>query len=98
MSFITVKWFNDQFNVNLSTAEGKEEFLSIKGCRIMSGKDGDFVSYPATKNASTGKYWNHACGSDKFNAVVLSKANAAKPKEPSRAKGPAAGEDDDIPY
>ena len=96
MNFITVKWFKDQFNVSLSSKEGADEFLSIKGCRIVDGQKGPFVSYPSRKQ-DDGKYWNHVWGSDKFNAVVLSKAQAAMPRQESRGKPP---EDDggDIPF
>lgn len=33
--------------------------VSIYGCRIVSGKNGDFISFPARKG-SDGKYYNHA--------------------------------------
>lgn len=96
---INVKWFGDNFNVNLSSKPGEEEFLSIKGCRIVDGTKGFFVSWPATKNQSTGKYWNHVWGSERFNAVVLSKAQASIPKAPARRQEPAgSGDIDDIPF
>jgi hypothetical protein len=82
---ISVQWFNDQFNVGIASKEGAEPFLSIKGCRIVDGSKGPFVSWPATKNQSTGKYWSHCWASDKFNAVVLSKAQASMPSRSSAA-------------
>jgi hypothetical protein len=82
---ITVQWFNDQFNVGIASKEGREPFLSIKGCRIVDGQKGAFVSWPATKNQSTGKYWSHAWASDDFNAVVLEKAQASAPSRKSAA-------------
>lgn len=33
--------------------------VSIYGCRIVSGKNGDFISFPSRKG-SDGKYYNHA--------------------------------------
>ena len=33
--------------------------VSIYGCRVVEGKDGDFVSFPAYK-AKDGKYYSHA--------------------------------------
>lgn len=94
---VTVKWFNDNFNVILSTKEGKPPFLEIKGCRIVNGSNGPFVSYPSKKNEQTGKYWNHVYGSEEFNAVVLEKAQASQPAggEPRRQ---AASVDDDPPF
>jgi hypothetical protein len=91
---VTITWHGDNFNVDLSN-KGKESFLSIKGCRIVQGKDGDFVSYPARKNEQTGKWWNHVWGSNEFNAVVLEKAKAGQPQQgQSRRSAP----DDDIPF
>jgi DNA-binding cell septation regulator SpoVG len=77
------------FNVSLASKEGAEPFLTIKGCRIVSGQKGEFVSYPSRKQ-DDGKYWNHVWGSEKFNAAVLEKAQAAQPK---RQDG-----DSDIPW
>lgn len=79
------------FNVNLHGKEGAEPFLVVKGCRIVDGPKGPFVSGPATKSATTGKYWNHTYFGEKFSAAVLEKAQANKPK---RTGNP----DDDIPF
>jgi hypothetical protein len=75
---IIIDWHRDQFNVNIASAAGREAFLSIKGCRIVQGNDGPFVSYPATRNTSTDKWWRHVWASDKFSAIVLEKAQAPK--------------------
>jgi hypothetical protein len=100
MSYITITWHGDQFNIELASKDGAEAFLSVKGCRIVEGSKGPFVSYPATKNANTGKWWQHCWGSDAFNAVVLSKAQASMPsKAPARAPARSAqGDDDGIPF
>ena len=95
---ISITWHQGKypsFNVGLASSEGADEFLSIKGCRIVDSQKGPFVSYPSRKQ-DDGKYWNHVWGSDKFNAVVLSKALAAMPKEPGRAK--ASEDGSDIPF
>jgi DNA-binding cell septation regulator SpoVG len=96
---ITIKWFNDNFNLAIASAAGKEPFIEIKGCRIVDGRNGPFVSYPSRKQ-DDGKYWNHVYGSDAFNAVVLSKAQESMPKAPERrqAAAPSAGDDSDIPF
>jgi DNA-binding cell septation regulator SpoVG len=92
---VTVEWFNDNFNVNIASKEGAEAFLSIKGCRIVDGQKGPFVSYPSRKNEQTGKYWNHVWGSEKFNAVVLAKAQESRPQAPSRGSQGRSRRDED---
>ena len=102
---ITIEHFDGKypsFNISLQTAEGVEPFVIIKGCRIISGANGDFISYPATKNATTGKYWNHVYGSEGFNESVMKKAKLVAPK-PVPKPAPRGGSgfddmDDDIPY
>jgi DNA-binding cell septation regulator SpoVG len=102
---ISIKWFTESkypsFNVMLASAPGRDPFLEIKGCRIVDGKNGEFVSWPSTKNESTGKYWNHCYGSEQFNEAVLEKAKAAKPVSASRQASKSATDDDfqdDIPF
>jgi DNA-binding cell septation regulator SpoVG len=96
---VQIKWFNDNFNVILASKEGADPFLEIKGVRIVDGKNGPFVSWPSKKNEQTGKYWNHVYGSEKFNAVVLSKAQAAQPSQSTRGRAPRGNDqDDDIPF
>ena len=93
---ISIEWFDGkfpQFNVSLSGAPDRDPFLTIKGCRIVDGAKGRFISWPATKNEKTGKYWNHVWGSDAFAEKVLAQAEAARPKQ--RAK-PA--DDDEVPF
>jgi len=87
------------FNVNLHGAEGAEPFLVVKGCRIVEGQKGPFVSGPATKNAA-GKYWNHTYMGEKFQAAVLAKAQQSKPKPQPRASQGSGFEDmdNDIPF
>lgn len=84
---ITCEWFSGdkpQFNVNLASGEGKEPFLTVKGCRIANGSKGEFISWPATKNQTTQKYWNHVYASEGFNVAVLEAAKAAMPKQDTR--------------
>jgi DNA-binding cell septation regulator SpoVG len=109
---ITIKHFDGQypsFNIMLHANAGAEPFLEIKGCRIVSGQKGDFISYPARKDEKTGKYWNHVYGGEKFNAAVLAKAKQAAPQrsmqEPPRRPPPpktsGSGFDDmdsDVPF
>jgi hypothetical protein len=98
---VSIKWFNDQFNVLLASKAGAEPFLEIKGCRLASGSNGPFVGWPATKNASTGKWWNHCYASEKFNAVVLEKAQATQQQAPRGGGGGRQRQEDvdsDIPF
>lgn len=80
----------DKFDVALSSKEGAEPFLTIRGCRVVDGQKGKFISYPAQKMTESGKWWNHVRGSDAFNAAVLAEAMKARP-------APAAMVDDDAP-
>ena len=93
---ISVKWFNDQFNVNLHSKEGEPEFLSIKGCRIKSHEGKEFVAFPSTKNAQTGKWWPHAWASDKFQVAVIEAAKKAQ--QPPKSARDLSDIDDDIPF
>lgn len=68
------------FNVAISSKAGNEPFIIIRGCKIIQGQKGEFISYPARK-MEDGKYFNHVYGSDAFNKVVLEKAKASKPAE-----------------
>jgi hypothetical protein len=85
-----------QFNVSLASQEGKEPFIVIKGCRIVDGSKGPFVSWPSRRQED-GKYWNHVWASEGFAAAVLKEAQkgAAKPapKAPS-----LADMDNDVPF
>lgn len=91
---ITTTWHGDNFNIDLSSAEGREPFLQIKGCRIVEGKNGPFISYPSRK-LDSGKYWNHVYGSEKFNAAVLEKAQENKP---GRASKRQQDDDGQVPF
>ena len=99
---ISVKWFDGKypsFNINLHRAEGQPEFLSIKGCRLANGSNGEFVAMPSTKNQQTDKYWNHAWADEKFADYVLSLAQSSKPNgnQPAQKKQ-ADSFTDDVPF
>jgi DNA-binding cell septation regulator SpoVG len=68
------------FNIALSSAEGKEPFLVVKGCRVVDGNNGRFVSTPARK-LDSGKYWNHVYLSEQFSVAVLAAYDKSKPKK-----------------
>jgi DNA-binding cell septation regulator SpoVG len=96
---IEIQWLNGdrpQFNVSLHSGPGKAAFLDIKGCRIVEGSKGQFVSWPATKNEKTGKWWNHCYGSEAFNAAVLEAALASMPKPDTRTHGERKSAQDDL--
>lgn len=90
---IRIKWFDKDFNVELFKNEGDEPYLTIRGCRIVSGNDGEFIGWPATKNDRTGKWWRHVGASDDFADAVLAKARAGRP-----AGKRARGDDSDTPF
>lgn len=76
---ISIEHFRDQFNVGLSSREGVEPFLVIKGCRVVNGRNGEFVSWPSRKQED-GRYWNHVYASEAFARAVLDAYNESKPK------------------
>lgn len=88
---ISIENFEKTFNVALHSTPEKEPFLVIKGCRIANGKNGEFVSWPATKNGD--KWWNHVYASEAFAVKVLDTYRDSQPKKP--AKNDA---DSDIPF
>ena len=105
---IGIEHYERDFNVTLASKEGAQPFLTIKGCRVVDGSKGPFVSFPA-KKLDSGKYWNHVYASDAFQAAVLEAFNASKPAaKPARQKDErwqasaparqAAPEEDDIPF
>lgn len=100
---ITIEHRDRDFNVNLHSKEGSEPFLTIKGCRVVDGSKGEFVSWPA-KKLESGKFWNHCWGSEAFNRAVLDAFNTSKPAKPAKAKDEAwqarqpAPVEDDIPF
>jgi DNA-binding cell septation regulator SpoVG len=68
------------FNVALSSSEGKDAFLTIKGCRVVDGSKGRFISWPA-KKLESGKYWNHVLASEGFMAAVLAEHDKTARKQ-----------------
>jgi DNA-binding cell septation regulator SpoVG len=88
---INIERHGDQFNVQLSSAEGREPFLVVKGCRIVDGSKGKFVSWPARKK-DDGTWWNHLWASEGFAKAVLDEALKSQPA-PQRDKAPRRDED-----
>ena len=98
---IGIEWFttgNPQFNVSIASAPDREPFIVIKGCRIFSGKDGDFVSWPATKNDKTGKWWNHVYASPAFATKVLEEAQSTQPKQAPAKSRRSVDDPDSVPF
>ena len=91
---ISIEHHGDQFNVALSSAEGKEPFLTIKGCRLKDSDRGRFISFPARK-LDSGKWWNHVYASEGFQAAILTELDKSQPK--SKPRRPA-DDSDDIPF
>jgi DNA-binding cell septation regulator SpoVG len=96
---ITIEHHNDQFNVALTSPTGDEPFITIKGCRVVQGGNGPFVSFPA-KKLDSGKYWNHVYASRAFSDAVLREYNKSKARAPapSRRPPPPAPMDDEPPF
>jgi DNA-binding cell septation regulator SpoVG len=71
------------FNVSIASDEKREPFLVIKGCRLVDGAKGQFISWPA-KKLESGKYWNHVYASEAFSQVVVEAVKKTKPARASR--------------
>ena len=95
---ISIVWHDRSFNINLHSSEGKDAFLELKGCRIQQSQKGEFVSMPSTKNAATGKYWNHAYINAAFQAKILELAKASQPVEAKKELKTLADIDDEIAF
>lgn len=102
---IGIEHHNDQFNVTLTSPGGSEPFLTVKGCRIIQGQNGPFVSWPA-KKMDSGKYWNHVYTSRAFGEAVVNAYNKSKAAAPRPASKPVASKppvgfedmDNNIPF
>ena len=77
-----------------------EAFLVVMGCRIVDGREGRFISWPATKNEKTGKYWNHVWAGEAFAAAVLAEAEKTQPRSDAPSRGKPAKNDvqDSVPF
>ena len=94
---INVKWSESGKTFSVSLAGNKGDFLSIKGCRIVQGNDGDFVGWPATK-MDDGKWYRYAWASEDFSAAVLKKAKESSPGRQEARKKVNDDFDDQIPF
>ena len=83
------------FNVRLHSKPQADPFIEIKGVAIRQGAKGPFVSWPATKNQQTGKYWNHCYASEEFNAHVMKLAQVEAPKPRPQVEDE---DDSDLPF
>ena len=92
---IMIIWHDKQFNVDIAASEQREAFLSIKGCRLVEGSSGTFVSFPSRKNEQTGKYWNHVWANPAFQAEIVKHAKASQ-QQASKANEPF--DKDEIPF
>jgi DNA-binding cell septation regulator SpoVG len=91
---IGIEHHDNQFNVTLASKDGAKPFLTIKGCRVVQGSRGPFISWPARK-LDSGKYWTHVYASDVFAEHVLKAYDESKPQPAKRQPPPS---DDDIPF
>jgi hypothetical protein len=86
------------FNVMIASKEGKDPFLTIRGCAIRKNKNGEeFVSFPSKKQEN-GEYWNHIMSSREFNTTVLKKAQDALPRDSSQPTRKKVEQDEDAPF
>lgn len=96
---ITIERFegSDRFNVCIASKEGNEPFITIKGCKLMSGRKGEFISWPAWKNKND-EWKSHIYASPAFQEAVVEAVKASEPKKPAQPAKPPKDMDDDIPW
>jgi DNA-binding cell septation regulator SpoVG len=88
---------------NLQLANGAEPFLTVFGCKLMSGSKGPWVSFPARKS-DDGKWWNHCKASEAFQAAILAEIDkmpktVAEKRSADSWKGKSlADAPDDVPW
>lgn len=88
----------DSFDVALTTRTDEDPFLIVRGCRVMDGSKGRFISWPA-KKLDSGKWWNHVRSSDAFTEAVLRELDASEPPKRTLAERKRPSHDDsDIPF
>lgn len=87
---IGIEHHDKSFNIALASKEGNEPFMVLKGCRIVDGSKGRFISVPS-KKLDSGKYWTHAYISEQFQVAVLKAYDDSTPK-------PRRTDDSDIPF
>lgn len=82
---VNIKHFagkSPSFNVELFARDADAEpFITIKGCRIAAGRNGEFVSWPSSKKPD-GSYWSHVYASEQFAGYVLKLAQKPADEEP----------------
>ena len=93
---IKIKWSESGKTFSVSLDAGKGDFLSIKGCRIVNGNDGDFIGWPATK-LDTGEWLRYALANEAFSSAVLKKAKETSPGR-QEVKRKTDEFNDDIPF
>ena len=96
---ITIEHHADQFNVCLASKEGVQPFVTIKGCRVVDGPKGQFVSFPSRK-LDSGKYWNHVYATEAFQTAILKEYEASKPAQRTHGdmKRKPVTDMDDMPF
>lgn len=79
---ISIEHKGERFNIGISNGD-KEPFLVIKGCKVIQGAKGPFVSGPAEKKKDGSGWWNHTFMSQEFQAAVIEAFESdAPPKAP----------------
>lgn len=82
------------FDVGIAKTGVSEPYITIKGCRVVDGQKGRFISWPA-KKLDSGKYWNHVYATEDFVRAVLQAHDESRPKLKA---APPQPDDDDIPF
>lgn len=93
-SVVTIHNYNDQYGFfDVEVPVGKESSITLKGCKVIEGKNGKFVACKSEKRND--KYWPTAyINGDKLQKVIIEAVNEAK-----KASGVMNNDDmGDVPF
>ena len=88
------------YTVRIASQEGREPFLEIKDCKLIEGRNGPFVGFPARKDDKN-KWWPMVYASDAFQVEIIKAMHAAETDKRTHAERKRATQtaiDDDIPF
>lgn len=85
------------FGIALHKVGADKPFAVIKGCKMASGSNGEFVSGPSTK-MDDGKWFNYLFMDKDFGAYVTKLALEAMPKQQSRGTVNDVNSEESIPF
>jgi DNA-binding cell septation regulator SpoVG len=85
------------FGVAIHKTKDEKPFMVVKGCRLVGGNNGMFVSGPATK-MNDGKWFNYIFMDKAFGEYITKLAQEAMPQQSSQSAQSKSDDSDDVPF